>query len=175
MASPSFLSGRETALRLDHPSALDSSCSDSPLWNKDTFLSFFIHRVLSPFHRFSEKHFLSQSRRPLLSSRAQQLQSAPSPRTKILSPIPLQPADLVHLRAPHVQPHAAHLVHQCTPRVSLPAPVPKPESGEHQVGDAATGPSTFPSLCFHFKHKGVPYFIFSGGKICTYRTKHFFT
>lgn len=114
-----------------------SSSSDNPLWDKGTFLSFFIHRALSPFHRLPEKHFLSQSRPPLLSSRAQQLQSAPSSRTQILSPIALQPAHPVHVRSPHVEPHAAPLVHQRTSGVSLLTPVHQPASRKRQVGDRA--------------------------------------
>lgn len=41
--------------------------SSRPPWDPDTILSSFIHRALSPSHRLPEKHFLSQSRAPLLS------------------------------------------------------------------------------------------------------------
>lgn len=138
-----YMRGRECCCWII-ASLLDiSSSSDNPLWDKDTFLSFCIHRV-------PEKHFLSQSWPPLLSSRAQQLQSAPTPRTEILSPVALQPADLVHIRTSTVKPHAARLVHQCASGVSLPAPVHKPESRKCQVRDCCvcphTGHSTFWSV-----------------------------
>lgn len=121
------------------------------------FFPFSVTELLLLFHRLPEKHVLCQSRPPLFSSWAQQLQSAPSSRTQVLSPIALQPANLVHLWTPCVQPHAAHLVHQCASGVSLLAPVHKPESGKCKVGDCCkqwwgkhplTGPSHFPSYSF---------------------------
>lgn len=64
---------------------------------KTPLFPFPVTELLLLFHRLPEKPLLSQSRPPLLSSRAQQLQSAPSPGTEVLSPITLQPPNLVHL------------------------------------------------------------------------------
>ena len=91
-------------------------------------------QLMLSVHRLPAEHLLGPARAALLSSGAQQLQPAPSPRAESLGPVALQPADPVHLRAGAVQPRAARLVRQRASGVPLSAPVHQPQGGEHTVG-----------------------------------------